>query len=87
VAINNRNDAVTPDRNLLPKELVKKLGLLKINLLPKTHPDRGILNYLLLLTPDLQFQESTGLTTTQCIRKQFILQEKNLIYAPVANNM
>jgi hypothetical protein len=46
----NTRDAVTIDRDLLPKELVKKLGLLKINLLPKTHPDRGILNKLPLLT-------------------------------------
>jgi hypothetical protein len=87
MAINDRNDAVTTDRDLLPKELVKKLGLLKINLLPKTDPDRGILNHLSLPTPDLQFRESTGLTTVECIGKQFILQEKNLIYAPLADNI
>jgi hypothetical protein len=50
VTTSNTSDAVTIDRDLLPKELVKKLGLFKINLLPKTHPERGILNKLPLLT-------------------------------------
>jgi len=87
IAISDRNDAVTTDRDLPPKELVKKLTLLKINLLPKTDPDRGILNLLSLLTPDLQFRESTGLTTVEFIGKRFVLQEKNLIYAFLADNI
>jgi hypothetical protein len=46
IAISDSNDTVTTDRDLPPKELVKKLAVLKINLLPKTDPDRGILNHL-----------------------------------------
>jgi hypothetical protein len=38
------------DRDPLPKDSFKKLGLFKINLLPKKHPLREILNKLSLLT-------------------------------------
>jgi hypothetical protein len=34
--ISKRIDAATMDRDLLPRKSVKKLGLLKVNLLPKT---------------------------------------------------
>ena len=36
------------DRDFLPKDWVKKLGLLKINLLPKKHPLSEILYKILL---------------------------------------
>ena len=38
--IGNKINARTIDRDSLPEESVKKLGLLKINLLPKKHPQK-----------------------------------------------
>jgi hypothetical protein len=78
------------DRVLLPQDSLKKLGLLKINLLPKITTLRGKLftSYLrFYITTDLRFQEKTRLIMIQFIAKQFFLQEKNLIYAGLANNI
>ena len=58
------------DRDFLPKDWVKKLGLLKINLLPKKTPCL-VKFFTKYCYNTLQLQEQTGLIITQVYRKTF----------------
>jgi hypothetical protein len=74
------------DRDPLPKDSFKKLGLFKINLLPKKHPLREIVNKLSLLTqPPVSRIDWTY--NNPVYKKKKNLQEKNLIYTCLTNNI
>ena len=75
------------DRDLLHKESVKKLGLLKINLLPsKKPPSRGKTHRsICYLQPPVSRIDRTYNSPVYIFFQ--LLQEKNLIYVPLADNI
>jgi len=88
VIIGNKINARTTNRNLLPKDSVKNLGLLKINLLPKKkyHPCKEIFIKLRSTQPPVLRIDQTYVII-EFIIKYLILQEKNLIYINLADNI
>jgi len=75
------------DRDLLPKNSVKKLGLLKINLLPKknaTLVGKFPTNYCYLQPPVSRIDRTYN---NSVYKKKYLLQEKNLIYVLLADNI
>ena len=68
------------DRDFLPRDLIKELGLLKINLLPKKTPSL-VKFFTFYCYKTLQLQYQAGLIITQVYRKSiFFAREKFDLY-------
>jgi len=70
------------DRDFLPKDWVKKLGLLKINLLPKKNT-LLVKFFTKYCYNTLQLQQGAGLIITQVYRKTFFFAREKFDLCPL----